>query len=188
MFVPSLLHCIAIIAIIAGLQLISDTARDIIVRSYTKYYPICQLGAHLPRSPLPVPRFRFPFPFPVPCSPFVLFRSWFSVPVLRSPFPVLSFSNIPLKSTHFCHCWLGIALRASFLAANTKHSVVTSGHFTSSFPGSPFFSSSSFLGRRLLSRTFSQVSVFYILFVSLMSDDCLQVPRDLKENELSLCS
>ena len=93
-------------------------------------------------------------PFHVPRSSFFVFhsRSLFPVlsfpfPVHRSPFPVLSFSNIPLKSTNFCHIWLGMALRASFLAANTKRFVVTSGHFSSSFPGSLFFPSSSFLGK-----------------------------------------
>ena len=114
--------------------------------------------------------------FPVPCSPFFLFsfsipvpRSLFLVltfPVVRSPFPVLSFSNIPLKSTYFCHIWLGIASRASFLAANTKRFVVTSRHFTSSFPGSLFFPSSSFLGRGYCLERFAKcLSFIYPLYL-----------------------
>ena len=110
--------------------------------------------------------------FPVPCSPFFLFRFPFPFSVLRSlfsvpcsPFPVLSFSNIPLKSTNFCHIWLGMALRASFLAANTKRFVVTSGHFTSSFPGSLFFPSSSFLGKGCCLERFAKcLSFIYYLY------------------------
>ena len=140
-------------------------------------FPVLPFFVFHSRSPFPVPRSHFS----VPCSPF---------PVVRSPFPVLSFGNIPLKSTYFCHIWLGIASRASFLAANTKRFVVTSRHFTSSFPGSlfprvPLLPVLFIPGKRLLSRTFRKVFVFYISFVS---DDCHQVPRDLKENELSLCS
>ena len=105
------------------------------------------------RSPFPVPRSHFS----VPCSPF---------PVVRSPFPVLSFGNIPLKSTYFCHIWLGIASRASFLAANTKRFVVTSRHFTSSFPGSLFFPSSSFLGRGYCLERFAKcLSFIYPLYL-----------------------
>ena len=110
-------------------------------------------------------------PFHVPRSSFFVFhsRSLFPVlsfpfPVHRSPFPVLSFSNIPLKSTNFCHIWLGMALRASFLAANTKRFVVTSGHFTSSFPGSLFFPSSSFLGKGCCLERFAKcLSFMYYL-------------------------
>ena len=111
-------------------------------------------------------------PFHVPRSSFFVFhsRSLFPVlsfpfPVHRSPFPVLSFSKIPLKSTNFCHIWLGMALRASFLAANTKRFVVTSGHFTSSFPGSLFFPSSSFLGKGCCLERFAKcLSLIYYLY------------------------
>ena len=111
-------------------------------------------------------------PFHVPRSSFFVFhsRSLFPVlsfpfPVHRSPFPVLSFSNISLKSTNFCHIWLGMALRASFLAANTKRFVVTSGHFTSSFPGSLFFPSSSFLGKGCCLERFAKcLSFIYYLY------------------------
>ena len=127
-------------------------------------------------------------PFHVPRSSFFVFHSRSLFPVLSFPFPVLSFSNIPLKSTHFCHIWLGMALRASFLAANTKRFVVTSGIFHFLFPRVPLLPVLFIPGKRLLSRTFRKVFVFYVLFVSLMPDDCHQVPRDLKENELSLSS
>ena len=104
-------------------------------------------------------------PFHVPRSSFFVFHSRSLFHVLSFPFPVLSFSNIPLKSTHFCHIWLGIALRASFSAANTKHFVVTSGHFTSSFPGSLFFPSSSFLGKGYcLERFVKCLSFMYYLY------------------------
>lgn len=104
-------------------------------------------------------------PFHVPRSSFFVFHSRSLFPVLSFPFPVLSFSNTPLKSTHFCHIWLGMALRASFLAANTKRFVVTSGYFTSSFPGSLFFPSSSFLGKGYcLERFVKCLSFMYYLY------------------------
>ena len=120
-------------------------------------------------------------PFHVPRSSFFVFHSRSLFPVLSFPFPVLV---TPFKINPFCHIWLGMALRASFLAAVCGDFWIF--HFL--FPRVPLLPVLFIPGKRLLSRTFRKVFVFYVLFVSLMPDDCHQVPRDLKENELSLSS